>query len=104
MPRCLQYSHDYTGGDAITYAIFRENGTQMDDCGSGSENDHVTLTNYEYNELLAMQGEVATLEHAIASVDPAEISATFGIGFALIFSLAAVGYKIKVAKSVIHKL
>lgn len=104
MPRCLEYSHDWTDANGNTFAIFDDNSTLMDDCGTGSETDHVVLTNYEYNELLAVQGEAATLEHAIATVDPAEISATFGVGFALIFSLAAVGYKIKVAKSVIHKL
>lgn len=105
MGRCIQYNYDTDGtpDDGIWFEVYQRVDTPLSDCGKNNVNEVVVIGSHEFTELQALAGQTATLDSAIAAMDGAEVSAVFTTAFALIFTMSALAYKIRVAKNTISK-
>lgn len=102
MPRCLDYRNDYTDpNDGTVFAIFADLNETPEQCGTNGISDQVALTLSEYTNLTDRAGEAGTLAQAIAVLDPVEVASVYGASFALVVTICAAAWKIRIAKTFI---
>jgi hypothetical protein len=103
MADCFGFSNDFTNSDGKPYKVYYGDFIPLEECGD-SPTDTVVMSPIEYVELKAQAGQLTTYEGLLDFIDPLEVSATFGTCFALMVFLGFVGYKVKVAKSIINQV
>jgi hypothetical protein len=103
MPRCLLFSNvfvDNSVDPVETYELYYQDDLGIENCGSVA-GASVHMTNTEYVQLESDASAIANLDNVALFIQPAEVATSFGVAFALMFALAAIGYNIKVAKRMV---
>jgi|LUMD01.1.fsa_nt_gb hypothetical protein len=102
--QCLIYDYSSTDTDGNSLLVHRVVSTPNEECGRSNVSESILLNSVEYTELQTLAYQTNVLDQAIEVISPADVAAVYGTSFALIFSLGAVAYKVKVGKNLIKLL
>lgn len=102
--QCLIYDYTSTDTDGNTLLVHRVASTPNEDCGKSNVAESILLNSVEYTELQTLAYQTNVLDQAIEVISPTDVAAVYGTSFALIFSLGAVAYKVKVGRNLIKLL
>lgn len=100
--RCAVFQYNSTDENGNTLSVFKDTSTSVEECGKISTTETVLMSGMQFTELNTKASQVATLDSALASVDPVEVATVYGTSFALIVFLGITAYKIKVAKKIVR--
>lgn len=102
MAVCKTFIETQVDASGVSFDIFQTVPVESGTCGDNT--DFFILSPSDYYKLKADADAIVSIDSSLAFIDPLEISAAFGVGFALIFAISAVAFKVAVGKRMVKMI